>query len=139
MVYGGTPTRVANVLEKMDTIRNEKGLIERPEFITFSRRYPLLLFPAFAMQQALRRSILGEAYWEKIEKLRNEMFAGQTIFDIFKDFTIPSIEMPQMPQLPVAPAASSPSRKSSVASPRKDSTPVTPSRKLSVVNLTPLK
>lgn len=142
MVYGGTLTRVANVLEKLDALRNEKGLIERPEFIKFSRRYPLLLFPAFAMQQALRRSIMGEAYWEKIEKLRNEMFSGLTIFDIFKDFTIPVIEMPQIPLPSVASSPSkkapepvSPSRKNSTPS-RKDSTP---SRKLSVVNLTPLK
>lgn len=58
-VYGGDTNRVKNVLEKLNSVRNEKGEIGRVEFCIFSRRYPLLLFPAFAMQQALRRNILG--------------------------------------------------------------------------------
>ena len=58
-VYGGDTNRVKNVLQKLDSVRNEKGQIGRVEFCIFSRRYPLLLFPAFAMQQALRRNIIG--------------------------------------------------------------------------------
>ena len=125
-VYGGDLSRVANVLQKMEGIKNEKGLIERVEFVLFSRKYPLLLFPAFSMQQALRRNILGESYWEKITELRNTLFLGMTIFDIIKPPPAPEVVAPVVvvPQTPVVQRKSM--RKPSV------------SRKISV-DLTPLR
>lgn len=102
-VYGGDMSRVQNVLEKMNSVRNENGHIGRIEFCIFSRKYPLLLFPAFAMQQALRRNILGrnswmltvasmnkhciagEDYWDKMTELRNSLFYGKTLFDIIAE------------------------------------------------------
>lgn len=60
-VYGGDMSRVNNVLSKLNAERNKHGQIGRKEFCVFSRKYPLLLFPAFSMQQALRRNIIGES------------------------------------------------------------------------------
>jgi hypothetical protein len=46
-------------------------------FKLFSRTHPALLFPAFEMQNALQRNILGTRFWEKHANRRIEICKGQ--------------------------------------------------------------
>jgi hypothetical protein len=124
-VYGGNLSRVDNVLEKLKSERDRFGQIGRVEFCKFSRKYPLLLFPAYAMQQALRRNILGDDYWEKMADLRNSLFGGMTLFDIIAANT-PATPPPQAP-VPAPP------------SPIKQKPEKALSRKASIVDLVPLR
>jgi hypothetical protein len=41
----------------------QDGLIDYDEFISVDRRYPLILFPAFRLQDALQKFSLGERAW----------------------------------------------------------------------------
>lgn len=127
-VYGGDMTRVKNVLSKLDAERDENGLIGRVEFCIFSRKYPLLLFPAFAMQQTLRRNIFGEDYWEKMTDLRNSIFGGMTLFDII------AANRPATP-----PAAPDPPKKEAPKPVPKPKPDKARSRKASVVDLVALR
>jgi hypothetical protein len=38
---------------------NEDGLIDYGEFLEIDRRYPLILFPAFRLQDVMQRNSLG--------------------------------------------------------------------------------
>lgn len=130
-VYGGDMSRVQNVLGKLNNERNDDGQIGRVEFCQFSRKYPLLLFPAFAMQQALRRNIFGEDYWEKMTDLRNSLFYGMTLFDII------AANRPNSPPPPSGPApVPSPPKPTLKPKPKPDKPR---SRKASVVDLVPLR
>lgn len=140
MVYKNELSRVQSVLDKLDKFRNEKGEIGLTEFVSFSRRYPLLLFPAFAMQQTLRRAIIGEDYWEKMMKLRNETFGSMTMFDIFAKFEVPAAQIkaaaqPAVPENKTEPVKV---RRNSEVAHRTDYKAVK-TRKLSMVMLSPLR
>jgi len=39
---------------------NEDGLIDYSEFLTLDSRYPLILFPAFRLQDTMQRNSLGD-------------------------------------------------------------------------------
>lgn len=58
------PQNFKRALEEFDV--NEDGLIDYSEFIELDRRYPLVLFPAFRMQDTMQTSSLGEKGWQKI-------------------------------------------------------------------------
>jgi hypothetical protein len=45
---------------------NEDGLIDYSEFLEIDRRYPLILFPAFRLQDVMQRNSLGERAWIKV-------------------------------------------------------------------------
>ena len=51
-------------MEEFDV--NEDGLIDYSEFLELDRRYPLILFPAFRLQDTMQRSTLGESTWLRI-------------------------------------------------------------------------
>jgi len=55
------PTNFKKALEEFDV--NEDGLIDYSEFLELDRRYPLILFPAFRLQDTLQRNSLGENQW----------------------------------------------------------------------------
>lgn len=60
-VNNAAPTFPANfkrALEEFDV--NEDGLIDYSEFLEIDRRYPLILFPAFRLQDVMQRSSLGK-------------------------------------------------------------------------------
>lgn len=82
MVYGSKTERVDNVLEKLMAECDEFGVVGKKAFVEFTRKYPLSLFPAFAMQQTLRRNIIGVTHWDEATEARNKKFSGKTIFDI---------------------------------------------------------
>ncbi len=58
------PSNFKRALEEFDV--NEDGLIDYGEFLEIDRRYPLVLFPAFRLQDVMQRSSLGERAWVKI-------------------------------------------------------------------------
>lgn len=84
-VYGGVGSneRVQKVMDKMQPENGESITVN--EFVTYSRQYPLLLYPAFAMQNVLRRSIFGDAYWEAVSAERAKNMLDKTIFDILEE------------------------------------------------------
>mmetsp|Transcript_14638 Transcript_14638/g.22077 ORF Transcript_14638/g.22077 Transcript_14638/m.22077 type:complete len:178 (-) Transcript_14638:174-707(-) len=66
-VNNAAPTYPGNfkrALEDFDV--NDDGLIDYAEFCELERRYPLILFPAFRLQDALQRHSLGEKAWLRI-------------------------------------------------------------------------
>lgn len=72
-VNNANPTFPANfrrALEEFDV--NEDGLIDYGEFQEIDRRYPLVLFPAFRLQDTMQRNSLGEATWLKVIEGYNE-------------------------------------------------------------------
>ena len=60
----GFPNNFRTALKEFDT--NLDGFIDFHEFVEFERRYPVALFPAFRLQQAMQRRSLGEGAWIKI-------------------------------------------------------------------------
>jgi hypothetical protein len=50
----------------VSTAPHQDGLIDYGEFLELDRRYPLVLFPAFRLQDTLQRSSLGENQWLRI-------------------------------------------------------------------------
>lgn len=55
------PANFKKALEEFDV--NEDGLIDYGEFLEIDRRYPLVLFPAFRLQDVLQSASLGESTW----------------------------------------------------------------------------
>jgi hypothetical protein len=51
------PGNFKNALEQFDV--NEDGLIDYSEFVELDRRYPLVLFPAYRLQDMMQRATLG--------------------------------------------------------------------------------
>ena len=68
--------RVLQVLKKLDEDGN--GEVSRTEFENFNLRFPMMLFPAYQMQQELRRATFSESYWEKLST-RRRGFSGRSI------------------------------------------------------------
>ena len=58
------PSNFKRALEEFDV--NEDGLIDYSEFLEIERRYPLIMFPAFRLQDTMQRSSLGEGGWLKV-------------------------------------------------------------------------
>jgi hypothetical protein len=55
------PNNFKKALEEFDV--NEDGLIDYSEFTAIDVRYPLILFPAFRLQDVMQRASLGESQW----------------------------------------------------------------------------
>jgi hypothetical protein len=51
------PANFKRALQEFDV--NEDGLIDYGEFLEIDRRYPLILFPAFRLQDVMQRNSLG--------------------------------------------------------------------------------
>lgn len=64
------PGNFRRALEEFDV--NEDGLIDYGEFMEIDRRYPLVLFPAFRLQDTMQRNSLGESAWLKVIEGYNE-------------------------------------------------------------------
>lgn len=58
------PGNFRKALEEFDV--NEDGLIDYQEFVEIDRRYPLVLFPAFRLQDVMQRKTLGERIWVSV-------------------------------------------------------------------------
>lgn len=85
-VYGdgfNTNERVKRSMALLDG--DEDGVISRTEFLAFNQRQPLLLFPAYQMQETLRRTIVGVQWWQGLTEDRDRKFRQQNIFEILED------------------------------------------------------
>merc|ERR1712139_250468 len=60
------PGNFSTALELFDI--NDDGLIDFSEFQELDRRYPLVLFPAFRLQDRMQKMTLGESGWKGIMK-----------------------------------------------------------------------
>lgn len=58
------PANFKRALEEFDV--NEDGLIDYGEFLEIDRRYPLVLFPAFRLQDVMQENSLGHQTWLKV-------------------------------------------------------------------------
>jgi len=65
------PGNFKRALEEFDV--NEDGLIDYAEFLELDRRYPLVLFPAYRLQDTLQKNSLGEKGWVKVIEKYNEI------------------------------------------------------------------
>lgn len=74
IVNAGAPAFLNNfkkALEEFDA--NDDGFISYDEFVNIDIRYPLVLFPAFRLQDTLQRNSLGEKEWlHVIEKYQEK-------------------------------------------------------------------
>lgn len=66
-VNNATPMFPANfqmALQQFDV--NDDGLIDFQEFMEIDRRFPLVMFPAYRLQDRMQKATLGERSWLKI-------------------------------------------------------------------------
>ena len=75
--------------EIMDADENSDGKISFDEFKQWVVKTPVILYPAFRMQQVLRRKVLGNKFWHSKRDQRvvweNRAGKGLTIYDILGD------------------------------------------------------
>lgn len=66
------PGNIQKAFESFDA--NADGLIDFDEFKELNRRYPMLTFPIFRLQDQMQRKTLGQSRWTKIlrEKAKRE-------------------------------------------------------------------
>ena len=68
-VNNGSPTFPGNFGNALDMFdQNGDGVIDLNEFIELDRRFPMLMFPAFRLQEKMQRITLGEKQWTKINE-----------------------------------------------------------------------
>ncbi|GAB9462926.1 hypothetical protein Gpo141_00000407 [Globisporangium polare] len=60
------PGNFKNALTEFD--RNKDGLLDFEEFKIMNKRYPMLLFPCFRLQDRMQKSTLGESHWLQLQK-----------------------------------------------------------------------
>ena len=72
--------RVTRILDVIDA--DGDGVISFSEFLEFNRRYPALLFPAYSMQNELRRRCFGEGFWRQ-ELSQRVTSTGGRVPDVF--------------------------------------------------------
>lgn len=58
------PRNFKTALQEFDV--NEDGLIDYSEFLEIERRYPLVLFPAFRLQDIMQKLSMGEFVWLEV-------------------------------------------------------------------------
>lgn len=56
------PGNFKDALQQFD--RNDDGLIDYDEFKMINRRFPLVLYPAFQIQNQMQRHVLGLSFWQ---------------------------------------------------------------------------
>ena len=82
-VYGrkySDNVRVQGVLEKIDS--DGDGRVSKTEFDEFCRKYPILMWPAFVVQQALRKHLGGDKWWRTQQDQRSKAWRSSSVFEI---------------------------------------------------------
>jgi len=64
------PGNLQRTFESFDT--NGDGLIEMEEFMELNRKFPMLMFPAFRLQDVMQKKTLGIRRWTQILRERNK-------------------------------------------------------------------
>lgn len=67
--------RAMYLLAKIDA--DDSGEVSLPEWIVACKKHPLLLAPAFKVQNCLRQRSFGASFWEKIAQSRSQSVEGQ--------------------------------------------------------------
>mmetsp|Transcript_33359 Transcript_33359/g.33983 ORF Transcript_33359/g.33983 Transcript_33359/m.33983 type:complete len:288 (-) Transcript_33359:74-937(-) len=82
-VYGtrDLSKNVKKVIKDLDT--NADGKIVKEEFISAAKRFPALLFPAFEMQNSMRKAILGESFWQRKTRHADKILAKESVKKLF--------------------------------------------------------
>ncbi|KAL4147664.1 hypothetical protein PRNP1_011418 [Phytophthora ramorum] len=57
---------INNALSEFD--RNKDGVIDFEEFKNMNKRFPMLLFPCFRLQDRMQKSTLGDSHWLQLHK-----------------------------------------------------------------------
>ena len=86
-VYGDSVNnneRIKRVLDQLDG--NDDGCVSREEWLLFNRSQPLLLFPAYQMQEALRSRIIGTYWWHAMQEKRSAQFRQKVFVCLFVYF-----------------------------------------------------
>ena len=65
------PGNFARALEEFDT--DGDGLIDFEEFVTMNRRYPMVLFPMFRLQDKMQKQTLGLKRWNQVMKMQMKL------------------------------------------------------------------
>jgi hypothetical protein len=73
------PGNFAEAISQFDT--NDDGLIDFNEFMELDKRYPLVLFPAFRLQDRMMKKTLGEKAWVKVHEGINRQRKIQEYMD----------------------------------------------------------
>mmetsp|Transcript_6181 Transcript_6181/g.8445 ORF Transcript_6181/g.8445 Transcript_6181/m.8445 type:complete len:354 (-) Transcript_6181:37-1098(-) len=84
-VYGdkmGDNKRIERILDSLDS--DGSGEITIQEFLLYNKQYPLLLYPAYSIQNHLRHKVIGERFWKRMEIRRETEFRRQNIFEIIE-------------------------------------------------------
>eukprot|EP00639_Heterosigma_akashiwo_P029979 CAMPEP_0194665440 /NCGR_PEP_ID=MMETSP0295-20121207/2101_1 /TAXON_ID=39354 /ORGANISM="Heterosigma akashiwo, Strain CCMP2393" /LENGTH=262 /DNA_ID=CAMNT_0039547459 /DNA_START=151 /DNA_END=935 /DNA_ORIENTATION=+ len=74
--------RVERVLNSLDA--DGDGEITIQEFILYNKQYPLLLWPAYSIQNHLRLKVLGEKFWKDMERYRQDEHRQMNVFEILE-------------------------------------------------------
>jgi Ca2+-binding EF-hand superfamily protein len=83
-VYGDNSEGSSRVTRVMQLIDGDgDGTVSFEEFVEFNRKYPVMLFPAFKMQQTLREKVFGFDFWEE-QMLRRRKMEGARSTSIFE-------------------------------------------------------
>jgi len=73
------PGNFAEAIAQFDT--NDDGLIDFNEFMELDKRYPLVLFPAFRLQDRMMTNTLGQKAWVKVHENLNRQRKIQEYMD----------------------------------------------------------
>ncbi|RHY22597.1 hypothetical protein DYB32_009453 [Aphanomyces invadans] len=57
--------------------RKNEGVIDFAGFDLLNRRYPMILFPCFRLQDRIQKATLGEAHWLRIHKRYYDMLKDE--------------------------------------------------------------
>jgi len=73
------PGNFSNALGMFDS--NDDGLIDFSEFVELDKRFPLVLYPAFRLQETMQKMTLGERAWtdifENLQKTKKKKQSGK--------------------------------------------------------------
>lgn len=67
--------RAMYLLAKIDA--DDSGEVSLPEWLMACKKHPLLLAPAFKVQNCLRQRSFGASFWEKVAQSRSQSVEGQ--------------------------------------------------------------
>jgi hypothetical protein len=56
----------------LTSLRNKDGMLDIHEFGALNKKFPMLLYPAFQLQDAMQKHTLGEARWTEVLRDREE-------------------------------------------------------------------
>ncbi|KAF0697373.1 Aste57867_11925 [Aphanomyces stellatus] len=69
MINDGSPLFRINYEKAMhDFDKNNDGVLDFDEFQLLNKRYPMLFFPCFRMQEAMQKATLGVAHWLRLHE-----------------------------------------------------------------------